>query len=511
MSYRELVELSKNPEPRPAVKAKLERFWRTPVVSNEAWFAGVRPREISTELGPVLRVASWNIEKSFNVRAAARALASRTAYEALIDPRRAPPGSVAREEMLRQRDRVASADIIFLQEMDIGVSRSDYVDAARILAKALGMNYAYAAQSLEVDPVLLGLEPPREPLPRDIRLEPARYKGVFGSAILSRYPILQVEAFQLKTKLYDWHIDEKRPHDWVEGARRWGSAVVFQNKITRELKIGGRCYFRVDVAVPQAPGGRVSLINNHLEIKTRPKGRDAQIKEILSYLKPIPHPVIMAGDFNSAPDDVSSTSLGRILWREIDTPTGLINTVSTISGLVGGAVVPLWRERGFINGLKNFQSPLAPDIPLLFPNPVRAMFRSIEQHRFADGSSFDFRGDPHHSINGRDSTLANSNEKALKGQETTFALKRPIGPFGRCRLDWFFVRSGLLKHPNDKRAPYKLAPHFGETLAEFNDGLVSKLSDHRPIVIDLPFREPGQKQMSAVTTDDRERRSAYAE
>ena len=48
-----------------------------------------------------------------------------------------------------------TADVIFLQEMDVGVSRSGHIDAARELAKALGMNYAFGAQTLEVDPVML--------------------------------------------------------------------------------------------------------------------------------------------------------------------------------------------------------------------------------------------------------------------------------------------------------------------------------------------------------------------
>ena len=490
-NYGELAWLSRTPEAEAALQEKLERVWRTPVVSNEAWFDGQRPRVLRTErLGDLLRVASWNIEKSLSIPRVVRALKSPEDYEAMIDARDAPPGSEARAEMLRQRERLVTADIIFLQEMDIGVSRSGHIDAARMLARALGMNYAYGAQALEVDPVMLGLEEPEDPSLKPRRVDPARYKGVFGSAILSRYPIVHAELFQLETKPYDWYRDEQKRADLVEHGRRLGSEWVFWNKITRELKVGGRSFFRVDVAVPGVPGGVVTLVNNHLEIKTRPKDREAQMVEILSHLKNVPHPVIMAGDHNTAPSDVSSTSFQRILWRQLDTPSAFVSTAVNLASLVTGTVVPLYRERGVLNALKNFQAPLAHDVPLLFPNPVRGLFEQVRDFQFDDGTTFDFRGDPDRSINARGGLLANSNEKRFWGQRTTFRVKRPIGPIGRYRLDWMFVRSGLLRESTDKRGPYRLAPHFGETLAEFNEHLSQPLSDHRPIVVDLPLQDP---------------------
>ncbi|WP_009960677.1 endonuclease/exonuclease/phosphatase family protein [Verrucomicrobium spinosum] len=448
-------------------------------------------------LGPVLRVATWNIEKSLNINQVAKALTSPAAYTSMINEKRAPAGSHLREEMLRQRQRLASADIVFLQEMDIGVNRSGYVDTARTLAHAMGMNYAYAPQALEVDPVLLGQEPrPDSPAgkPKYHSVDPAQYKGVFGSAILSRYPIVKVEAFQLKTQPYDWYKDEQKRADIAEHGRRVGSALVFDNEITRELKVGGRNYFRVDVAVPGTPGGVVSLINNHLEIKTLPKHREAQMVEILGYIKNIPHPVIMAGDHNSAPNDVSPTSVERVIWRQIDTPASFVSTASNVSGLVWGTMIPLYRERGALNALKNFQSPLAPNVPIIFPNHVVGLFNRVKEFRFEDGSTFDFRGDRERSINQRKGLLANSNDRRLKGQVTSFSVRRPIGPLGRYRLDWFFVKSSLLQDPRDKKGPYQFAPHYGETLAVFNEHLSKPLSDHRPLVMDLPLNEPALEQ-----------------
>lgn len=492
-TYEEALILMENPEPKGKLKSKLDTLWRTPIIDNSAYFSGTRPVEASTStLGNFLRVASWNIEKSLHITSAAEALSSQAAYEDMLQEQKRHPRNRTRAELLRQRERLATADVIFLQEMDIGVSRSGYVDATRTLAKALGMNYAYAVQAVEVDPVMLGLEPvsvDRKGVKQFLPIDKARYKGGFGSAVLSRYPIISAQVVPLK-KVYDWHEGERQKADAVEHGRRIGSKIAFDSEIRRELKVGGRCFFRVDIAVPQVPGGIVTLVNNHLEIKTTPKGREEQMVEILGKIKDVTHPVIMAGDHNSAPDDLSPTSLVRVVWRQVNSPEALLDTAARVSDLVTGTVVPGYRERSIVNVLKNFQNPLAPDIPILFPNPVRGMFEQVRDHRFSDGTSFDFRGDSDRSINRSSRTLANSNEHRRWGHRTTFSVRRPIGPIGRYRLDWFFIRSGHLKDPTDDEAPYRLAPHFGETLAEFNDSVKPKFSDHRPIVVDVPLAEP---------------------
>src|SRR5690606_34974203 len=109
-----------------------------------------------------------------------------------------------------------------------------------------------------------------------------------------------------------------------------------------------------------------------------------------------------------------------------------------------------------------------PNVPVLLPNKVRPLIDEIEDFRFADSSTFDFRGDAKRSMGMWHSTLSNSNQKKFKGQVQSFRVKRPIGPIGYYRLDWIFVRPGGLGHPKDRDASYRLAPHFGETLVDFN-------------------------------------------
>ncbi len=313
---------------------------------------------------------------------------SKAAFEAMVDPEKIGDDHHSLAWITRQRERLVLADVLVLQEMDIGVKRSGYVDAAGELAKALQMNYAYTAQYLEIDPAVLGLEKimfkdggeDQEAMDY-YHVDPAKYKGVFGSAVLSRYPIKHVEVRPLKTQPYDWYWGEKPKAGFLEKTRRFGTKTLFKNEITREMKVGARPYFRVDLEVPQLPGKTLTLINIHLEIKCLPEGREAQISEILEEIRKIKNPLILLGDFNAAPTDISATSVTRVV-------------------------------------------------------------------------------------------------------------KRALGVIGKYRLDWVFVKSGLLNDPLDRDAPYRFAPHFGETLEEMNTSLRQPLSDHHPSLVDLPFEEP---------------------
>ncbi len=498
LSFEELCELEKNPSPSEALKEKLEKFWRSPVISNEAYYRGARPRNLKTPLlGPYIRAATWNIEKSYNIEDAIKLFTSAEKTEGLIDPVKIPKRfTVGR--VLAQRNKLEKADIVFLQEMDYGVKRSGYVDATRMLAEALDMNYVFAAEQLEIDPVLLGLEKiSYEEGGSDTEatdyyaVDPARYKGAFGVGVLSRYPIRSAEVFQLKTQPYDWYSKERVKPTYLEHARRQGTQMLFLNEITREVKVGGRIFFRVDLAVPELPGGTLTLINVHLEIKCEPKGREEQMREILSYIKDIKNPVILAGDFNSAPTDISPTSVTRVVTRTAKNPT---TWFSAGISLIAPHALIINSSRAVSNLTKNLQDPTAKSIKIIAPNPVRSMFEGIRDFRFSDGSAFDFRGDALRSTGSKTDPLSNSNQRDFKGFVTTFQLRRPIGGIiGKYKLDWFFVKSTYLKHPEPVNDTYRFAPHFGEVLEALNTSLFRPVSDHHPMIVDLPLEEPRLK------------------
>ena len=488
LTFQELKQLLENPKPEGKLQAKLEKLLNTPLISNEAYYQGKRPTRLQNpQMGDYLRIATWNVEKSIRMKEVTEMLGSEIAFEKLMDQRGAPKGSPAYEEVRRERQRLLTADVLLLQEMDIGISRSEYRNVAQELARTLGMNYAYAPQQLEIDPVLLGLESIPDGRGGMVRHQPdeARYKGVFGLAILSRYPIKSAKSFQLEAQPYDWYAGEKARRDLAEGARRIATEIVFDNEIVREMKIGGRIFFSVDLDVPGLPDNTLTVVNNHLEIKARPHDREAQMAEILAQIQTIPHTVVMAGDHNSSKADMSPTSLTRIFSRTTTDPE---TWLSVSMDLLLAAPAALNSGRVLLNATKNLHSPLAPHIPVVLPNKTRRMFVNIEDFRFSDGGRFDFRGDKERSINRSSAKLANSNEKALKGQTPTFRVQRPIGPLGRSRLDWIFVKAPPSAQPHPDS--YRLAPHYGETLSGLIEGLNIRLSDHSPCVADIPLQEP---------------------
>ena len=143
------------------------------------------------------------------------------------------------------------------------------------------------------------------------------------------------------------------------------------------------------------------------------------------------------------------------------------------------------------NFTKNTQDPTAADIPLIMPNKQKGMFESIENYHFDDGKTFDFRGDKNRSMNEKDGTLANSNERDAWGFRMTFTVERTIFHIaGKYRLDWIFVKPWDLRDSKDEEGSYRFAPHFGATLEEMNYHLKQDISDHAPSIVDLPLEEP---------------------
>ncbi len=494
LTFNELVSLVDDPYPTGALETKLEKLWKTPVISNEAFHEGIRPpHRTDPKLGHFLRVATWNIEKSFELERVIQILTDSEKYKSMIDPSKAAPGSKQYEEAVKERNLLSEADIFFVQEMDFGVKRSGYRDNARELAKALQMNYAYAATYLEIDPAYLGLEKmtfeegaaDQEAI-EFYRADPALYKGMFGIAVLSKYPIKKVEVFPLKNQGYDWYWGEKKKLTFLEKTRRFGAESVFRSQLHRELKVGHRAFMRVDLQVPGLPNDTLTLINIHLEIKCQPKFREMQIREMLQYLGDIKNPVIMAGDFNSAPNDLSPTSTIREIKRTAKNPTMWFSVA--VSQIAPQALL-VNATRTVSNVTKNFQNPTAKSIPIIAPNSTAGLFQAIEEFRFQDGHAFDFRGDPERSVNGESGVLSNANQRDRVGYKTTFQVRRPIGEIvGKYRLDWVFVKS-FLTDPKDPNGTYQFSPHFGRTLEDMNTVVNKQFSDHHPNIADLPFEE----------------------
>jgi endonuclease/exonuclease/phosphatase family metal-dependent hydrolase len=159
-----------------------------------------------------------------------------------------------RYERIRDGLETIDADIYLLQEVDMGVRRSDYRLVARELAHDLGLNWVFGGEFQEIGQS-------RRDLP-----------AITGQAILSRYPIHDASAlpFENQARLR-WRLDPFQP-------RR-----------------GGRMALR-------AESGGVVVYNAHIESAKNDGFRHKQVHEMLfDHLRSehAERPVVFAGDFNT--------------------------------------------------------------------------------------------------------------------------------------------------------------------------------------------------------------------
>jgi endonuclease/exonuclease/phosphatase family metal-dependent hydrolase len=169
----------------------------------------------------------------------------------------------------RVRDALAAldADIYLLQEVDMGVRRSDYRRVAEDLADDLGLNWVFAGEFQEIG--------------QSRRNIPA----LTGQAVLSRYPIHNAFALPFANQArLRWRLDPFQP-------RR-----------------GGRMALR-------AESGGVLVYNAHIESAKDDKFRHKQVDEVLfNYLEPerAGRPVVFAGDFNTGSVSEKSPIVHRL-------------------------------------------------------------------------------------------------------------------------------------------------------------------------------------------------------
>jgi len=108
----------------------------------------------------MLRLVTWNIERGYQL-----------------------PGIV---DELRRLD----ADVIALQEVDIGCERSGFADCSQAIASALGLSCAFVAEFAE--------------LHSPLRSAATQGGGVHGQALLSRYALRDCRALVHSCQPVDW-------------------------------------------------------------------------------------------------------------------------------------------------------------------------------------------------------------------------------------------------------------------------------------------------------------------
>ncbi len=485
-SFSELVELYKTDNLSPAHAERLRLLLSTPFVGNS--FAAPARISQTDQLGSYLRVASWNIERGLEFDAIAKLFTDPAAFEAMLDTEQFPPGSEKRADLLEEANALRSADVIVLTEVDWGMARTDYRHVVAELAGLMKMNYAFGVQFVELSPVALGLVEPKDRLEKEaldfIRVDPTRYKGLHGTAILSRFPIENVRAEQLEFQPYDWFVAEKKGPGILEKGKREVSKRIFLEKTLREVRRGGRMTLTADIVDTRFPDGRFTVVATHLENRSKPAERRRQLLEILDRIKNFRNAVVLAGDMNTSGQDLKPTSIGRELNKRFGNPKFWIMTGAKYALGIG-----LWEDivMGGITFGRSQGDPTVRHIPFVSPNPERKFFFELERYKFEDGGQFDFSGDKLRSIGGKSKKLANSNQRANLGFVTTYRVARPIKFVGKSKLDWIFVKpSQAAEIKNGFSLPF--APHFGRTLRAVNEAVEGRISDHRPLLVDLPIQ-----------------------
>ena len=110
---------------------------------------GGQPHRPSVEgIGPVLRVASWNIERGLNFDLIKFALSDPKAFrQAALERGALEAGKLPKIEA--QLRTLRDADVVILNEVDLGMKRTGYRDVTRDLARALGMNYVFGVEFVD--------------------------------------------------------------------------------------------------------------------------------------------------------------------------------------------------------------------------------------------------------------------------------------------------------------------------------------------------------------------------
>ena len=489
LTYKELVELYENDSPRPELADKLNKLLTTPFVSNAVGTRAARSiKSTSGTHGAFVRVATWNIERGLEFDAVKAALTNdKNFFRRLSAAERSPKFNLA--QINAQAAELSRADIIVLNEVDWGLKRTDYRNVAKELGAATHMNYAYGVEFVEVDPLTLGTETLEGETSADkseilshLAVDKARTLGLHGTAILSRFPLRNVRLVPFVNQGHDWYLDEKKGVSKLEEGKRKGAGLVFGEKVLREVRRGGRMMLLADISDARIPGGELTIVATHLEAKSKPSERLKQLQEVLSQVQSINHPVVVAGDMNTSGTDSAPTSFEREVKKRLgSTSFWATQGIKYATGV--GLVYDLTLGLVKMQRLKN--DPTVKSVRFVSENPEEKFFSTLKDFRFSDGGVFDFRGAKEYSTAGRAQTLSDSNERAGKGFVSTLELEGRITV--ELKLDWIFVKPIGLTDPDDRKQPYTFAPQFGRTLKGLNYSLKDRISDHNPLIVDLPL------------------------
>lgn len=489
LSFHDLVTLASVDPPPAELQSRLTTLLSEPFISNEAAFEGAKPIAPRTPgIGRVLRIAEWNINR-LDKGSMLLALGDLDGFETAARRNRKLHRRSLRAALDQVRD-LQGADVLVLDEIDDGVGRSGYRNVPRDIARLLHMNYVYGTEFVELNPLYLGvnkmdiLDLPRQRREAEtFGVDPRRYLGLEGTAILSRYPILSARIVHLPQE-YDWYHSEIGAISDFEKAEKWSAKKIFGERLARQVRRGGRIMLVVRLAVPGVPSGKLTVFGPHLEDYTTPKGRREQMDFILNQMQRISGPVVMVGDLNTLGHDGTPITFRRTLRKYLTDyrfwARQIVYFVQPVPGLTYAISAA--------NYLKNYHDPTALDIPLFASNHSERLFSDLQQFRFDDGGRFDWQGRKGDSFRHKGRTLSDANERMAKGFAPTFSFRRTYhGLIGEYKIDWIFVKQPG-RAANDPKEDRLLRSIQGRTLRELNKATAERISDHSPITAEIPLK-----------------------
>jgi endonuclease/exonuclease/phosphatase family metal-dependent hydrolase len=172
-------------------------------------------------------------------------------------------------QVFRFHPYIRDFDVLLLTECDAGMARSGNRLVARDLARELGLHYAFAPCYLNLTKGS-GIE-------RHIAGE--NDLGLHGNAILSRYPLRNIQRIPL-----------------LNGIDKVAS---------REKRLGSQTAIAADV---EFPDWRLTVASVHLDAHSSQRHRRDQMQDVLDAL-PADGPAVLGGDWNTTTYDSS-----RALW-----------------------------------------------------------------------------------------------------------------------------------------------------------------------------------------------------
>src|SRR5499427_1746280 len=166
------------------------------------------------------------------------------------------------EQALLSHPMLQAADLLLFNEIDFGMARAANRDVTGDLARALGLYACWAPLFLETT------------VGRDDDASTAgdgrNQEGLFGVAILSRWPIGEIRIVELPSpERYQFDLE-----------RMYGRHIAL-------------------IATIERPGGSFVAVTTHLEVHRTRADRARQIRATTAALRSVAHPLILAGDFNS--------------------------------------------------------------------------------------------------------------------------------------------------------------------------------------------------------------------